>query len=191
MPFETTTVVAIADVLELTCENLGCAEFVSESLQDSDCFPESLSRVGDNKTNKAFRKIIMSMTDPIADMLTRIRNANLRRSGEVSIPSSKIKRDIAEILKEEGFIEDWQLIESEQAFPEIKLQLKYLKDGQPVIRRIKRESKPGLRVFLKSNDAKPVLSGQGISILSTSKGVMSDRQCRMDKVGGELLCSVW
>ena len=79
----------------------------------------------------------------------------------------------------------------EDSFPEIKLQLKYLNDGQPVIRKIKRESKPGLRVYLKSNDAKPVLSGQGISIITTSKGVMSDRKCREEKVGGEILCTVW
>ena len=131
------------------------------------------------------------MTDPIADMLTRIRNANMRRSGEVSIPSSNIKKGIAEILKNEGFIQDWEYLESEDKFPEIKLQLKYLNDGQPVIRRIKRESKPGLRIYLKSNDAKPVLSGQGISILSTSRGLMSDSQCRKEKIGGELLCSIW
>ena len=131
------------------------------------------------------------MTDPIADMLTRIRNANMRLSGEVSIPSSNIKKGIAEILKKEGFIKDWEFLESENMFPEIKLQLKYLNDGQPVIRKIKRESKPGLRIYLKSNDAKPVLSGQGISILSTSRGLMSDSQCRKEKIGGELLCSIW
>ena len=100
----------------------------------------------------------MSMTDPIADMLTRIRNANMRGSSEVVIPSSKIKKSIAKILKDEGFIEDWEVSSDEDSFPEIKLQLKYLNDGQPVIRKIKRESKPGLRVYLKSNDAKPVLS---------------------------------
>ena len=133
----------------------------------------------------------MSMTDPIADMLTRIRNANMRGSSEVVIPSSKIKKSIAEILKDEGFIEDWKVSSDEDSFPEIKLQLKYLNDGQPVIRKIKRESKPGLRIYLKSNDAKPVLSGQGISIITTSKGVMSDRKCREEKVGGEILCTVW
>ena len=133
----------------------------------------------------------MSMTDPIADMLTRIRNANMRGSSEVVIPSSKIKKSIAEILKDEGFIEDWEFSSEEDSFPEIKLHLKYLNDGQPVIRKIKRESKPGLRVYLKSNDAKPVLSGQGISIITTSKGVMSDRKCREEKVGGEIICTVW
>ena len=85
----------------------------------------------------------------------------MRGSSEVVIPSSKIKKSIAEILKDEGFIEDWEVSSDEDSFPEIKLQLKYLNDGQPVIRKIKRESKPGLRVYLKSNDAKPVLSGQG------------------------------
>ena len=133
----------------------------------------------------------MSMTDPIADMLTRIRNANMRGSSEVAIPSSKIKKSIAEILKDEGFIEDWEVSSDEESFPEIKLQLKYLNDGQPVIRKIKRESKPGLRVYLKSNDAKPVLSGQGISIITTSKGVMSDSDARNHKVGGEVLISVF
>ena len=133
----------------------------------------------------------MSMTDPIADMLTRIRNANMRRSSEVAIPSSKIKKSIAEILKDEGFIEDWEVSSDEDSFPEIKLQLKYLNDGQPVIRMIKRESKPGLRVYLKSIDAKPVLSGQGISIITTSKGVMSDSEAIKNNLGGEVICRVF
>ena len=133
----------------------------------------------------------MSMTDPIADMLTRIRNANMRGSSEVVIPSSKIKKSIEEILKDEGFIEDREVSSDEDSFPEIKLQLKYINDCQPLIRKIKRESKTGLSVYLKSNDAKPVLSGQGIAIITTSKGVMSDRKCREEKVGGEILCTVW
>ena len=133
----------------------------------------------------------MSMTDPIADLLTRIRNANMRKMSGVSIPSSKIKQNIVELLKEEGFIENWQLKEQEGSFPELQVKLKYMKDGAPVIRKIQRESKPGLRLYFKGRETKSVLGGQGISIISTSKGVKTDKQCRQENIGGELLCTVW
>ena len=141
-----------------------------------------------DEVNTIMRKLIKVRND---DSMWEIVEKTIGNNVEVVIPASKIKKSIAEILKDEGFIKDWEVSSDEDSFPEIKLQLKYLNDGQPVIRKIKRESKPGLRVYLKSNDAKPILSGQGISIITTSKGVMSDRKCREEKVGGEILCTVW
>ncbi len=130
----------------------------------------------------------MSMNDPIADLLTRIRNANMRKKVSLEILSSKIKISILEVLKEEGFISNWQLDEK-NVFPKIKIWLKYV-DNLPVIREIKRVSKPGLRLYSKGKDCKPILNGQGISIISTSKGIKSDRQCRDENIGGEILCIV-
>ncbi len=130
----------------------------------------------------------MSMNDPIADLLTRIRNANMRKKVSLEILSSKIKISILEVLKEEGFISNWQLDEKNM-FPKIKIWLKYV-DDVPVIRGIKRVSKPGLRLYSKGKDCKPILNGQGISIISTSKGIKSDRQCRDENIGGEILCIV-
>jgi len=130
----------------------------------------------------------MSMNDPIADLLTRIRNANMRKKESLEILSSKIKISILEVLKEEGFIRKWQL-NDDNVFPKLKIWLKYV-DDFPVIREIKRVSKPGLRLYSKGKDCKPILNGQGISIISTSKGIKSDRQCRDENIGGELLCTV-
>ena len=130
----------------------------------------------------------MSMNDPIADLLTRIRNANMRKKDSLEILSSKIKISILEVLKEEGFISNWQ-IDEKNVFPKIKIWLKYV-DDLPVIREIKRVSKPGLRLYSKGKDCKPILNGQGISIISTSKGIKSDRQCRDENIGGEILCIV-
>jgi len=128
------------------------------------------------------------MNDQIADLLTRIRNANMRKKESLEILSSKIKINILEVLKEEGFINNWQ-IDKKKKFPELKIWLKYV-DDLPVIREIKRVSKPGLRLYSKGKDCKPVLNGQGISILSTSKGIKSDRKCRDENIGGEILCKV-
>ena len=130
----------------------------------------------------------MSMNDPIADLLTRIRNANMRKKESLEILSSKIKISILEVLKEEGFIRKWQLVD-DKVFPKLKIWLKYV-DDFPVIREIKRVSKPGLRLYSKGKDCKPILNGQGISILTTSKGIKSDRQCRDENIGGEVLCTV-
>jgi small subunit ribosomal protein S8 len=130
----------------------------------------------------------MSMSDPIADLLTRIRNANMRKIVSLEMPSSKIRLNIVEVLKDEGFIVNWELDEKGK-FPELRIWLKYV-DELPVIRKITRISKPGLRLYSKGKDCKPILNGQGISILSTSKGIMSDRQCRADNLGGEILCTV-
>ena len=130
----------------------------------------------------------MSMNDPVADLLTRIRNANMRKKESLVLLSSKIKLNIVKVLKEEGFISNWKLDEKGK-FPQLTIWLKYV-DNFPVIREITRASKPGLRLYRKGKDCKPILNGQGISILSTSKGVMSDRKCREENIGGEVLCTV-
>ena len=130
----------------------------------------------------------MSKSDPVADLLTRIRNANMRNKPSLELLSSKMKVSIVKVLKDEGFIVNWELDEKGK-FPQLRIWLKYV-DELPVIREIKRISKPGLRLYTKGKDCKPVLNGQGISILSTSKGILSDRQCRADNIGGEVLCTV-
>jgi small subunit ribosomal protein S8 len=132
----------------------------------------------------------MVMSDPIADMLTRIRNANVVRHETVEIPASNVKREIAEILKKEGFIRDAEYIEdSKQGI--IRLFLKYGPNNERVITGLKRISKPGLRVYAKSQEVPRVLGGLGIAILSTSKGVMTDKEARQSKAGGEVICYVW
>ena len=130
----------------------------------------------------------MSMSDPVADLLTRIRNANMRKKESLVLLSSKIKLNLVKVLKEEGFISNWELDEKAE-FPQLTIWLKYV-DNFPVIREITRASKPGLRLYKKGKDCKPILNGQGISILSTSKGIMSDRKCREENIGGEVLCTV-
>ena len=130
----------------------------------------------------------MSMSDPVADLLTRIRNANLRKKGSLVLLSSKIKLNIVKVLKEEGFISNWEH-DQKVKFPQLTIWLKYV-DNFPVIREITRVSKPGLRLYQKGKDCKQILKGQGISILSTSKGIMSDRKCREENIGGEVLCTV-
>ncbi|UUZ82120.1 30S ribosomal protein S8 [Paenibacillus sp. P26] len=132
----------------------------------------------------------MVMSDPIADMLTRIRNANVVRHETVEIPASKIKREIAEILKKEGFIRDAEYIEDNKQGI-IRLFLKYGPNQERVITGLKRISKPGLRVYAKSQEVPRVLGGLGIAILSTSKGVMTDKDARQSKSGGEVICYVW
>lgn len=132
----------------------------------------------------------MVMSDPIADMLTRIRNANIVRHETVEIPASKMKREIAEILKKEGFIRDAEYVEdSKQGI--IRLFLKYGSNNERVISGLKRISKPGLRVYTKSQEIPRVLGGLGIAIISTSKGVMTDKDARQSKAGGEVICYVW
>ena len=128
------------------------------------------------------------MSDPVADLLTRIRNANMRNKESLVLLSSKIKLNIVKVLKEEGFITNWDLDE-EGEFPKLTIWLKYV-DNIPVIREIRRVSKPGLRLYKKGKDCKPILNGQGISIITTSKGIMSDKKCREENVGGEVLCTV-
>ena len=130
------------------------------------------------------------MTDPIADMLTRIRNAVNVERPTVEMPTSKVKRGLAYVLKREGYIWDWHEVESDPV-NQLRLELKYGPNGERVIQRIRRVSKPGRRVYSKSKELDPVLNGLGITIISTSKGVVSDREARQQRVGGEVLCEVW
>ena len=132
----------------------------------------------------------MSMTDPIADMLTRIRNAIVVKRPHVDVPASKLKRGLAEVLKREGYIWGWEEVES-QPVRHLRIELKYGPNGERVIRHIKRVSKPGRRVYRRATGLRPVLGGLGISIISTSRGVISDREARQRNLGGEVLCEVW
>jgi small subunit ribosomal protein S8 len=130
----------------------------------------------------------MSMSDPIADMLVRIRNAQLVGHVEVSMPASKLKSAIAQVLKDEGYIEDFAL-RDQGVKKELRIGLKYYA-GRPVIERLERVSKPGLRVYRGRDEIPKVMNGLGVAILSTSRGVMTDRKARADGVGGEVLCIV-
>jgi len=130
----------------------------------------------------------MSMTDPIADMLTRIRNAQACGKTTVAIPSSKVKSAIAQVLADEGYIDGFA-VKPNDGKPEIEIQLRYYA-GQPVIERIERVSRPGLRVYRGATDIPKVMNGLGVAIVSTSKGVMTDRKARATGVGGEVLCIV-
>jgi len=129
----------------------------------------------------------MSMSDPIADMLTRIRNGQSASKANVAMPASKTKQSIAQVLKDEGYIADFSV--SEDAKPELTVSLKYF-DGKSVIETIKRMSRPGLRVYKNKDELPKVLNGLGIVIISTSKGMMTDRAARAAGIGGELICSV-
>jgi small subunit ribosomal protein S8 len=133
---------------------------------------------------------IMVMTDPIADLLTRIRNANMVRHEKLEVPASKIKRDVAEILKREGFVRDVEYVEDNKQGI-IRIFLKYGANNERVITGIKRISKPGLRVYAKSTEVPKVLNGLGIAIVSTSQGVLTDKEARNKQVGGEVLAYVW
>ena len=130
------------------------------------------------------------VTDPIADMLTRIRNANQMRDKEVEVPASKMKEEIARILKEEGFIVDYK-IKKNDVQNIIVLNLKYTEKKERVITGLKRISKPGLRVYVKADEVPKVLNGLGIAILSTSKGIMTDKNARKENLGGEVLAYIW
>jgi len=148
------------------------------------------------------------MTDPISDMLTRIRNANRIERPAVEMPATKLKKNVAQVLKDEGFILDYHVgqysndeqgqkqfraLEDTKGIPKVILRvyLKYGPEGEKVIRHLQRASRPGRRLYRRHNQLKPVLDGLGIAVLSTSKGVMSDRKARAEKLGGELICTVW
>ena len=132
----------------------------------------------------------MTMTDPIADMLTRIRNANVVKHETVDVPASNMKKELSRILLEEGFIRGYDVIEDgKQGI--IRIQLKYGQTGERVISGLKRISKPGMRVYADKHEVPRVLSGLGISIISTSKGILTDKQARKENVGGEVICYVW
>ena len=132
----------------------------------------------------------MAMTDPIADFLTRIRNANMVKHESVEVPASKMKRDIAEILKNAGFIRDVEYIDDDKQGI-IRVFLKYGKNNERVISGLRRISKPGLRSYVKADAVPKVLNGLGIAILSTSEGVMTDKDARAKKIGGEVIAYVW
>lgn len=129
----------------------------------------------------------MSMSDPIADMLTRIRNGQSAAKTDVSMPASKMKQAIAKVLKDEGYIKDFAV--SEGAKPEMTVSLKYF-EGRPVIESIKRVSRPGLRIYKNKDELPKVMNGLGVAIISTSKGIMSDREARASGFGGEVVCLV-
>ena len=130
------------------------------------------------------------LTDPIADMLTRIRNAIVVKRPNVDVPASKLKRGLAEVLKREGYIWDWQEVEGDP-ISQLRLELKYCANGEDVIQHIKRVSTPGRRVYRKAKEMKPVLGGMGITIVSTSSGIYSDREARQKNIGGEILCEIY
>ena len=132
----------------------------------------------------------MTMTDPIADMLTRIRNANIVKHESLEIPASNIKRDIAEILKNEGFIKNVEYVEDDKQNI-IRVFLKYGQNDERVITGLKRISKPGLRVYAKKDELPKVLNGLGVALISTSEGVLTDKEARNKNVGGEVLAYVW
>ena len=134
--------------------------------------------------------VIKEITDPIADMLTRVRNALTIRRQEVMVPASKTKQAIAEILFNEGYIESYEIV-NDGNYKSIKLVLKYGPNGEKVIQGLKRISKPGLRVYAESKDIPQVLNGLGIAIVSTNKGIMTDKEARRQNVGGEVLAFVW
>jgi small subunit ribosomal protein S8 len=132
----------------------------------------------------------MSMTDPIADLLTRIRNANMAKLQKVDIPSSNMKVSIANVLRAEGFIKNYKVI-ADQKQGILRIYLKFIDEKDPVINEITRISKPGSRKYVKSDDIPSVKNGLGIAVLSTSKGILADKAAREARLGGEILCTIW
>jgi small subunit ribosomal protein S8 len=132
----------------------------------------------------------MSMTDPISDLLTRIRNAHLAKHDRLDVPSSKLKVEVCRLLKEQGYIRNYRLLETEPQST-LRILLRYTPEGLPAIRHLARVSKPGRRVYRGSGDIKPVRNGLGLGIISTSQGLLTDIQAREQKVGGEVLCELW
>lgn len=130
------------------------------------------------------------LTDPIADMLTRIRNGLMIKAEKVDMPASRMKLEIAKILKEEGFIKAYKILKDKKQGI-LRVTLKYTRDNEPVITGLRKISKPGRRVYVKHDAVPTVMGGVGISILSTSKGIFADRTCRREKAGGEVLCYIW
>ena len=133
----------------------------------------------------------MSMTDPISDMLTRVRNASSAMHDDVSIPASKIKENIARILAEEGYVDGFETVTDDGSHPTIRIRLRYSPERERAIAGIRRISKPGRRVYRGADELPRVLGGMGVAIISTSQGVMTDKQARRAKVGGEVLAYVW
>ena len=132
----------------------------------------------------------MSMTDPIADLLTQIRNALMAKHDRLDVPTSKVKAAVCGLLKQEGYIEDYEVIEG-QPVGSLRIYLRYTDEGEPAIRRLARVSKPGRRVYRGADDIKPVLNGIGVALVSTSKGLLTDSEARKRRIGGEVLCEIW
>ena len=132
----------------------------------------------------------MTMTDPIADMLTRIRNANMVRHEKLELPASNLKKEIADILKREGFVRDYEFVEDNKQGV-LRIFLKYSQNNERVITGVKRISKPGLRVYANAEELPKVLNGLGVAVVSTSKGVLTDKEAREQAIGGEVLAYVW
>ena len=132
----------------------------------------------------------MSMTDPISDLLTRIRNAHLAKHDRLDVPTSKLKQEVCRLLQDEGFIRNFRVIEAETRGT-LRIFLRYSPDGTPAINSLSRVSKPGRRVYRGADEIQPVRNGLGVAIVSTSQGLLSDRQARERRMGGELLCEVW
>lgn len=131
------------------------------------------------------------VTDPIADLLTRIRNAQIAKHDVVSVPYSKLKHGLIKVLYDEGYVGPFRAVEGDGGRKSLEIKLRYADKKQPILNCLDRVSKPGRRVYLGYNDLKPVRSGLGITVLSTPKGILTDRQAREEKVGGELLCRIW
>jgi small subunit ribosomal protein S8 len=132
----------------------------------------------------------MATTDPIADLLTRIRNAHLAKHDRLDVPASKIKLEICRLLRDEGFIRNYREVEAEPA-KLVRIFLRYTPEGEPAIRHLKRISMPGRRVYRQADEIRPVLNGLGVGLVSTSQGLLTDRQAREQRVGGEYVCEVW
>jgi len=133
----------------------------------------------------------MSMTDPISDLLSRIRNAHLAKHDRLDVPVSKLKLEICRLLKEEGFIKNFRVVEADAPTANLRIFLRYSAEGAPVINHVERVSRPGRRVYKGADEIKPVRNGLGLGIVSTSQGLLSDAQARERRVGGELLCEIW
>lgn len=133
----------------------------------------------------------MTMTDPIADLLTRIRNAQTAKHDRLDSPKSRVKAEICRILKDQGFITDFESVGGESTSEQLRIFLRYADDGEPAIQHLQRVSRPGRRVYRGAGELRPVLNGLGVAIVSTSHGLMTDQQARAERVGGEVICEVW
>jgi len=146
--------------------------------------------VAGHQKGKLVRRTKMTMTDPIADMLTRIRNAQKSGKDSVSMPHSELKKRILDILRNEGYISNYEESETDGKM-HLSIGLKYDKNGMPVIHSIERISKPGIKRYVSYKEIRPVMGGMGVLIISTNKGVMTDRKAKKEKVGGEVICKIW
>jgi len=131
------------------------------------------------------------MTDPVADLLSRIRTAYMAKHDRLDVPASKLKLEVCRILKEQGYVESFEKLDADPVKRQLRIYLRYTPDGEPLIRSIKRISKPGRRVYKGAEEIRPVLNGLGVGIISTSQGLLTDSQARQRRVGGEVLCEVW